>query len=126
MGKSQYKKKTQGRRHNPIRVPDAHLGAGKGENAAKEKEMLPILNKVSRPIGRRPVPVSHRRVSADSGYSLNHLNMRTEHGLAQLYATSSRMILRQGDSFSVGMSLASSLKGYLTLWRKLSWKLQGL
>ncbi|WWC60440.1 uncharacterized protein I303_103012 [Kwoniella dejecticola CBS 10117] len=52
MGKSQYKKKTQGRRHNPIRVPDAHLGSGKGEGKAdpdKEKQMLPILNKLKSP-----------------------------------------------------------------------------
>ncbi|WWC88040.1 uncharacterized protein L201_002943 [Kwoniella dendrophila CBS 6074] len=52
MGKSQYKKKTQGRRHNPLRVPDAHLGSGKGEgkaDPAKEKQMLPILNKLKSP-----------------------------------------------------------------------------
>lgn len=50
MGKSQYKKKTQGWRQNPIRVPDSHLGSGKGEgkaDPAKEKQMLPILTKVS-------------------------------------------------------------------------------
>nr|XP_019011947.1 uncharacterized protein I206_02784 [Kwoniella pini CBS 10737]OCF50728.1 hypothetical protein I206_02784 [Kwoniella pini CBS 10737] len=52
MGKSQYKKKTQGWRHNPLRVPDAHLGGGKGEGKAdpnKEKQMLPILNKLKSP-----------------------------------------------------------------------------
>jgi hypothetical protein len=49
MGKAQYKKKTQQWRHNPIRVPDAHLGGGKGEgkaDPAKEKQMLPVLKKV--------------------------------------------------------------------------------
>ncbi|WRT65823.1 uncharacterized protein IL334_002773 [Kwoniella shivajii] len=52
MGKAQYKKKTQERRHNPLRVPDAHLGSGKGEgkaDPAKEKQMLPILNKLKSP-----------------------------------------------------------------------------
>ncbi|WWC96818.1 hypothetical protein V866_003693 [Kwoniella sp. B9012] len=52
MGKAQYKKKTQGRRHNPLRVPDAHLGGGKGDgkaDPAKEKQMLPILNKLKSP-----------------------------------------------------------------------------
>ena len=52
MGKSQYKKKARGWRHNPIRVPDTHLGAGKGEgkvNPAKERQMLPILEKVGLP-----------------------------------------------------------------------------
>ncbi|WVW80287.1 hypothetical protein I302_102265 [Kwoniella bestiolae CBS 10118] len=52
MGKAQYKKKTQGRRHNPLRVPDAHLGSGKAEgkaDPAKEKQMLPILNKLKSP-----------------------------------------------------------------------------
>ena len=49
MGKSQVKKKTRGIRHNPIRVPDSHLGGGKGNgkaDPAKEREMLPVLNKV--------------------------------------------------------------------------------
>jgi hypothetical protein len=49
MGRSQTKKKTQAWRHNPIRVPDAHVGAGKAEGKAdpgKEKQMLPILKKV--------------------------------------------------------------------------------
>ncbi|WVQ78675.1 hypothetical protein IAT38_000762 [Cryptococcus sp. DSM 104549] len=49
MGKAQYKKKTQEWRHNPVRVPDSHLGSGKGEgkaDPAKEKQMLPILKKL--------------------------------------------------------------------------------
>ena len=49
MGKSQPKKKTRGERHNPMRVPDAHLGQGTGQSkvdASKEREMLPVLNKV--------------------------------------------------------------------------------
>jgi hypothetical protein len=50
MGKDQYKKKTQSerRRHNPIRVPDAHLGHGVPASIKKGKEeaMLPILKKV--------------------------------------------------------------------------------
>ncbi|WVQ77382.1 hypothetical protein IAR50_007067 [Cryptococcus sp. DSM 104548] len=49
MGKAQTKKKTQGWRHNPVRVPDAHLGAGKGEgkaNPAKAEQMLPVLKKL--------------------------------------------------------------------------------
>lgn len=49
MGKAQKKKKTQAWRHNPIRVPDAHLPSGKGQGQAdpvKEKQMLPVLNKV--------------------------------------------------------------------------------
>ena len=49
MGKSQYKKKTKVRRHDPIRLPDSHLGSGNGEgkaNPTKEKQMLPILEKV--------------------------------------------------------------------------------
>lgn len=52
MGKAQVKKKTDAsRRHNPIRVPDSHLGGGRGEgkNPAKERQMLPILDKVSLP-----------------------------------------------------------------------------
>lgn len=52
MGKAQVKKKTDAsRRHNPIRVPDAHLGGGRaeGKNPAKERQMLPILDKVSLP-----------------------------------------------------------------------------
>lgn len=51
MGKAQTKKKTQAWRHNPIRVPDSHLGGGRAEgkaDAAKERQMLPILNKVGR------------------------------------------------------------------------------
>ena len=55
MGKSQVKKKTHGRRHNPMRVPDAHLGSGKGAaplDGSKEKQMLPILNKVSDRVSR--------------------------------------------------------------------------
>jgi hypothetical protein len=49
MGKAQKKKKTQAWRHNPIRVPDSHLPSGKGEvpaDPSKEKQMLPVLNKV--------------------------------------------------------------------------------
>lgn len=49
MGKAQTKKKTDAsRRHNPIRVPDAHLGGGRveGKNPTKERQMLPILDKV--------------------------------------------------------------------------------
>ncbi|KAK4685839.1 hypothetical protein P7C73_g4298, partial [Tremellales sp. Uapishka_1] len=53
MGKSQTKKKTTAaRRHNPLRVPDAHLGGGKGDgkaDPAKEKQMLPILSKLKSP-----------------------------------------------------------------------------
>ncbi|WVN87195.1 uncharacterized protein L203_102372 [Cryptococcus depauperatus CBS 7841] len=52
MGKAQTKKKSQGWRHNPVRVPDTHLGGGKGEGKAdpqKEKQMLPILKKLSSP-----------------------------------------------------------------------------
>ncbi|KAK8861699.1 hypothetical protein IAR55_002522 [Kwoniella newhampshirensis] len=52
MGKAQYKKKTQGWRHNPLRVPDAHLGGGKAEgkaDPAKEKQMIPVLNKLKSP-----------------------------------------------------------------------------
>ncbi|KIR31946.1 hypothetical protein I352_05575 [Cryptococcus deuterogattii MMRL2647] len=52
MGKAQVKKKTQGWRHNPVRVPDSHLGSGKAEGRAdpqKEKQMLPILNKLKSP-----------------------------------------------------------------------------
>lgn len=47
MGKSQTKKKTAGRRHNPMRVPDAHLGQGKVVDGAKEQQMMPVLKKVS-------------------------------------------------------------------------------
>lgn len=61
MGKAQVKKKTDAsRRHNPIRVPDAHLGGGRaeGKNPAKERQMLPILDKVSLPSACLPrVPV---------------------------------------------------------------------
>ena len=49
MGKSQYKKKTHAQRHNPVRVPDSHLGSGKAvgqADPAKEQQMLPILGKV--------------------------------------------------------------------------------
>lgn len=49
MGKSQVKKKTRAARHNPMRVPDAHLGGGKGDGKAdpvKAQQMLPVLNKV--------------------------------------------------------------------------------
>lgn len=49
MGKAQKKKKTQAWRHNPIRVPDSHLPAGKGEGSAdpsKEKQTVPVLAKV--------------------------------------------------------------------------------
>ncbi|WVR03702.1 hypothetical protein IAU60_000697 [Kwoniella sp. DSM 27419] len=52
MGKAQTKKKTQGWRHNPVRVPDAHLGGGKAEGKAdpeKEKQMLPVLKKLKSP-----------------------------------------------------------------------------
>ncbi|KAJ9092614.1 hypothetical protein QFC19_008652 [Naganishia cerealis] len=53
MGKDQYKKKTQSerRRHNPIRVPDAHLGHGvpAAVKKGKEEAMLPILKKLSDP-----------------------------------------------------------------------------
>ena len=49
MGKSQTKKKTQpSRRHNPIRVPDSHLGAGAGKaDKSKQEAMIPVLAKVS-------------------------------------------------------------------------------
>ena len=49
MGKAQKKKKTQAWRHNPVRVPDSHLPAGKGEGSAdpsKEKQTGPVLAKV--------------------------------------------------------------------------------
>ncbi|TXT07458.1 hypothetical protein VHUM_03178 [Vanrija humicola] len=52
MGKAQYKKKATARRHNPIRVPDAHLGGGKADgkaNPEKEKQMLPVLQKLRSP-----------------------------------------------------------------------------
>jgi hypothetical protein len=66
MGKQQTKKKTQAWRHNPIRVPDAHIGAGKGEGKAdpgKEKQMLPILKKVS---FRIPGSLERRTTSCSS------------------------------------------------------------
>ena len=50
MGKSQTKKKTAARRHNPMRVHDWHLGSGKVDgkvDGAKEQQMLPVLKKVS-------------------------------------------------------------------------------
>jgi hypothetical protein len=56
MGKAQKKKKTQAWRHNPIRVPDSHLPAGKGEGSAdpsKEKQTVPVLAKVRLP----PIPL---------------------------------------------------------------------
>lgn len=56
MGKAQYKKKATARRHNPIRVPDAHLGGGKADgkaNPEKEKQMLPVLQKVGWASGAR-------------------------------------------------------------------------
>jgi len=49
MGKAQTKKKTA-KRHNPIRVPDAHLGAGRVDGKVqqeKERQMLPVMAKVS-------------------------------------------------------------------------------
>lgn len=49
MGKAQVKKKTKEKRHNPLRVPDAHLGAGKIEGKVqpeKERQVLPVLNKL--------------------------------------------------------------------------------
>jgi cation transport regulator ChaB len=51
MGKSQYKNKTR-RRHNPIRVPDAHLGTGAAAaaKAAKEQDVLPVIKKVQREV----------------------------------------------------------------------------
>lgn len=72
MGKQQTKKKTQRWRHNPIRVPDDHLGGGSGVGkveAGKEKQMLPILQKVGRGIiqltGSVPQPIqAHLRVTA--------------------------------------------------------------
>jgi hypothetical protein len=57
MGKQQQTKKKQDRRearHNPVRVPDSHLGQGAGSakaHPAKEQALLPIIDKVS--------PVSH-------------------------------------------------------------------
>lgn len=50
MGKAQYKKKTAEKRHNPIRVPDAHLGSGKVDgkvDSEKERQMIPVMAKVS-------------------------------------------------------------------------------
>ncbi len=54
MGKSQFKKKAaaKARRHNPVRVPDAHLGNGISAAAehvekGKEQAMLPIMTKAS-------------------------------------------------------------------------------
>ena len=53
MGKQQQTKKKQDRRearHNPVRVPDAHLGQGAGSakaHPAKEQALLPIIEKVS-------------------------------------------------------------------------------
>ena len=53
MGKQQQTKKKQDRRearHNPVRVPDAHLGQGAGSakaHPAKEQALLPIIDKVS-------------------------------------------------------------------------------
>lgn len=53
MGKQQQTKKKQDRRearHNPVRVPDAHLGQGAGSAKAhpdKEQAVLPIIEKVS-------------------------------------------------------------------------------
>ncbi len=50
MGKAQYKKKTAAKRHNPLRVPDGHLGAGRVDDKVrpeKERQVLPVLGKVS-------------------------------------------------------------------------------
>ncbi|KAL7420131.1 hypothetical protein Q5752_005097 [Cryptotrichosporon argae] len=52
MGKAQYKKRTTEKRHNPIRVPDAHLGGGKEAGQAdprKAEQVLPILAKLKSP-----------------------------------------------------------------------------
>jgi hypothetical protein len=48
MGKAQSQRKTEKerRRHNPIRVPDAHLPHGQIPLKGKEEAMLPILKKV--------------------------------------------------------------------------------
>ncbi|BEJ10886.1 hypothetical protein CspHIS471_0103080 [Cutaneotrichosporon sp. HIS471] len=51
MGKAQVKKRTA-KRHNPIRVPDAHLGGGRADGKAnpdKEKQLLPVLEKLKAP-----------------------------------------------------------------------------
>jgi hypothetical protein len=51
MGKAQVKKRTA-KRHNPIRVPDAHLGGGRADGKAnpdKEKQLLPVLQKLKAP-----------------------------------------------------------------------------
>lgn len=48
MGKAQVKKKTA-KRHNPIRVPDSHLGGGRADgkaNPEKERQLLPVIEKV--------------------------------------------------------------------------------
>jgi hypothetical protein len=63
MGKAQKKKKTQAWRHNPIRVPDSHLPAGKGEGSAdpsKEKQTVPVLAKV------RPPPILFQAITGDA------------------------------------------------------------
>lgn len=50
MGKAQFQRKTdaQRRRHNPIRVPDAHLPHGQVPLGGGQEAMLPILKKVRR------------------------------------------------------------------------------
>lgn len=56
MGKAQVKKKTA-KRHNPIRVPDAHLGGGRADgkaNPEKERQLLPVLEKVRLPSSLAP------------------------------------------------------------------------
>jgi hypothetical protein len=70
MGKAQKKKKTQAWRHNPIRVPDSHLPSGKGvvpADPSKEKQMLPVLNKVCISSSRSFFDTRHVPSSVASG-----------------------------------------------------------
>lgn len=61
MGKSQQTKRKQDRRagrHNPVRVPDAHLGQGADSakaHPAKEQALLPIIDKVGPQISCGPM-----------------------------------------------------------------------
>lgn len=88
MGKAQFQRKTaqERRRHNPIRVPDAHLPHGQIPLKGKEEAMLPILKKVR----RRRVGKGREGTVLTLLVALRHGRKRTGMGVRRRYKLDSK------------------------------------
>lgn len=96
MGKAQIKKKTA-KRHNPIRVPDTHLGGGRADgkaNPEKERQLLPVIEKVCSGYHQLPSflprPASKAYRPPANSHSSSRSTLLTVSGHVRPSATSSR------------------------------------